>query len=72
VKTNEQSKLEIQYFEGVAHGAFLGPLKIQTAQKFAASRGFQMPADMGWSEGGTPAGQHALLSAALKFFEVTR
>jgi hypothetical protein len=72
VKTNEQSKLEIQYFEGVAHGAFLGPLKIQTAQQFAASRGFQMPADMGWSEGGSPAGQQAVLSAALKFFEVTR
>ena len=72
VKTNEQSKLEIQYFEGVAHGAFLGPLKIQTAQQFAASRGFQMPADMGWSEGGTPAGQHALLSAALKFFGVSK
>jgi hypothetical protein len=72
VKTNEQSKLEIQYFEGVAHGAFLGPLKVQTAQQFAASRGFQMPADMGWSEGGSPAGQQAVLSAALKFFEVVR
>ena len=72
VKTNEQSKLEIQYFEGVAHGAFLGPLKIQTAQQFAASRGFQMPADMGWSEGGTQAGQQAVLSAALKFFGVSK
>ena len=72
VKTNDKSKLEIQYFDGVAHGAFLGPLKIQTAQQFAASRGFQMPPDMGWSEGGTPAGQQALLSVALKFFEVER
>jgi len=72
VKTNNKSKLEIRYFDGVAHGAFLGPLKIQTAQQFAASRGFQMPPDMGWSEGGTPAGQQALLSAAMNFFGVAR
>jgi hypothetical protein len=72
VKTSDKSKLEIQYFDGVAHGAFLGPLKIQIAQQFAASRGFQMPPDMGWSEGATPVGQQALLSAALKFFEVVR
>ena len=72
VKTSDKSKLEIQYFEEVAHGAFLGPLKIQTAQQFAASKGFQMPADMGWSEGGSPAGQQAVLSAALKFFGVSK
>lgn len=72
VKTTNSSKLEIQYFDGVAHGAFLGPLKIQNAQQFAASKGFQMPADIGWSEGGTPAGQQVLLSAALTFFEVAR
>jgi len=54
----------------VAHGAFLGPLKIQTAQAFAASKGFQMPADIGWSEGATPAGQQALLRSALQFFAV--
>ena len=70
VKFKNKGKLEIQYFDGVAHGAFLGPLKVQTAQQFAASRGFQMPADMGWSEGGTPAGQQALLRAALSFFGV--
>jgi len=62
------ARLDIAYFEGVAHGAFLGPLTVQTAQQFAASRGFHMPADMGWSEGGTPQGQQALLAAALRFF----
>jgi hypothetical protein len=72
VKLKLSAKLEIQYFEDVAHGAFLGPLKVQTAQQFAASRGFQMPADMGWSEGGTPAGQQALLRSALQFFGVAR
>lgn len=72
VKTNETSKLEIQYFDEVAHGAFLGPLKIQTAQQFAASRGFQMSADMGWSEGGTLAGQQTLLSAAMSFFGISK
>lgn len=72
VKTSDKSKLEIQYFDGVAHGAFLGPLKIQTAQQAAASRGSQMPADMGWSEGGSPAGQQAVLSVALKFFGVSK
>ncbi len=70
VKTKHPAKLDIRYFDEVAHGAFLGPLKIQTAQQFAASKGFQMPADMGWSEGGTPAGQQALLRAALQFFGV--
>lgn len=70
VKLKDPATLDIQYFEEVAHGAFLGPLKIQTAQQFAASRGFQMPADMGWSEGGTPAGQQAMLRAALQFFGV--
>jgi dienelactone hydrolase len=72
VKAKNAAKVETQYFDDVAHGAFLGPLKIQTAQQFAASRGFQMPADMGWSEGGTPAGQQALLRAALQFFGVAQ
>lgn len=72
VKVKNSANLEIQYFDEVAHGAFIGPLKVQTAQQFAASRGFQMPADMGWSEGGTPAGQKALLNAAVKFFGVSR
>lgn len=72
VKFKNNAKLDIQYFEGVAHGAFLGPLKIQTAQQFAASKGFQMPADMGWSEGGTPQGQQALLRSALQFFGVAQ
>jgi hypothetical protein len=71
VQAQHNAKLEIQYFDEVAHGAFLGPLKVQTAQQFAASKGFQMPADMGWSEGGTPAGQQALLRSALQFFGVT-
>ncbi len=47
-------------------------MKVQTAQQFAASKGFQMPSDMGWSEGGTPAGQQALLREALRFFDVAR
>ncbi len=71
VQTQHSAKLEIQYFDEVAHGAFLGPLKVQSAQQFGASKGFQMPADMGWSEGGTPAGQQALLRSALQFFGVT-
>jgi hypothetical protein len=70
VKPALGASLDIQYFEGVAHGAFLGPLTVQTAQQFAASRGFQMPADMGWSEGATPEGRRALLAAALRFFGV--
>ncbi len=72
VKIKNNSKLEIQYFDEDAHGAFIGPLKVQTAQQFAASKGFQMPADIGWSEGGTPAGQQALLITALKFFGVSK
>lgn len=70
VRLEPSASLDIQYFEGVAHGAFLGPLTLQTAQQFAASRGFQMPADIGWSEGGTPEGQRALLAAALRFFGI--
>jgi hypothetical protein len=70
VQLKQGARLDIAYFEGVAHGAFLGPLTVQTAQQFAASRGFQMPADIGWSEGGTPQGQQALLAAALRFFGV--
>lgn len=72
VKVKHNAKLEIKYFDDVAHGAFLGPLKVQTAQQFAASRGFQMPADMGWSEGGTSAGQQAILRNALQFFGVAK
>ena len=72
VKSKHNAKLQIQYFDDVAHGAFLGPLKIQTAQQFAVSKGFQMPANIGWSEGGTPVGQQALLRAALQFFGVAQ
>lgn len=68
VRRKSGATLDIRYFEGVAHGAFLGPLTIQTAQQFAATKGFQMPADVGWSEGGTPQGQQALLGEALRFF----
>ncbi len=72
VKLKNTAKLGIQYFDEVAHAAFLGPLKIQTAQQFAASKGFQMPADIGWSEGAAPAGQQALLRTALQFFGVAQ
>lgn len=72
VKIKGNGKLEIQYFDGVAHGAFLGPLKIQTAQQFAAGKGFQMPANIGWSEGGSTAGQQTLLRAALQFFGASK
>ena len=65
-------KLDIQYFEGVAHGAFLAPLTLQTAWQFTSSKGFQMPADIGWSEGGTTEGRQALLAAALGFFDEQR
>ena len=71
VKVKDNAKLEIQYFEGVAHGAFLGPLKIQTVQQAGIS--FPgLPADMGWSVGGTPAGQKAMLRTALQFFGVAQ
>ena len=71
VKVKNNAKLEIQYFEGVAHGAFLGPLKIQTVQQAGIS--FPgLPADMGWSVGGTPAGQKAMLRTALQFFGVAQ
>lgn len=72
VKSKDHGKLEIQYFDGVAHGAFLGPLKIQTAQQFAASKGFQMSANIGWSEGGSTAGQQTLLRTALQFFGASK
>lgn len=64
----DQGSVQVRYFEGVAHGAFLGPLTIQTAAQFARSKGFQMPADIGWSEGGTDEGRRALLDEALRFF----
>lgn len=63
---------QVRYFDGVAHGAFLGPLTVQTAGQFARTRGFQMPDDMGWSEGATPEGQAALLAEALRFFGQSR
>lgn len=71
VRLDRDARLDIRYFDDVAHGAFLGPLKIQTAAQFAAGKGFQMPPDMGWSEGATDAGRTALLRDALMFFEVS-
>lgn len=68
LRLSDRGAVQVQYFDGVAHGAFLGPLTVQTAGQFARSRGFQMPDDMGWSEGGTPQGQAALLGQALSFF----
>ena len=68
VQFKSGAKLAIKYFEGVAHGAFLGPLTIQTEQQFAAKFGRIGSADMGWSEGGTPEGRQLLLSQALQFF----
>lgn len=68
LKQRDQGSVQVRYFEGVAHGAFLGPLTIQTAADFARSKGFQMSADMGWSEGATDEGRSALLSEALRFF----
>lgn len=68
VKKKSGAKLEVKYFDGVAHGAFLGPLTLQSAQQFAEKRGFQMPANIGWSEGGTTEGQRTLITEALRFF----
>ena len=68
----DQGTVQVRYFEGVAHGAFLGPLTIQTAAQFARSKGFQMPEDIGWSEGGTDEGRAALLGEAMRFFSATR
>jgi len=64
------NRIRVSYFDGVAHGAFIGPLTIQTAQEFATKRGFNMSTDMGWSEGGTDEGRAALMKSALAFFKV--
>ena len=60
--------LAIKYFEGVAHGAFLGPLTVQTEQQFAAKQRRIGSAEMGWSEGATVEGRQLLLTEALQFF----
>lgn len=70
VRLVDPGAIQVRYFDGVAHGAFLGPLTVQTAGQFARSRGFQMPDDVGWSEGATPEGQGALLAQALRFFGI--
>ena len=62
------ANLAVKYFEGVAHGAFLGPLTVQTEQQFAAKVGRIGSAEMGWSEGATLEGRQLLLTEALQFF----
>lgn len=62
------ANLVIKYFKDVAHGAFLGPLTIQTEADFARNRGRIGNADMGWSEGATSEGRQLLLTEALRFF----
>ena len=57
VEVRPDVKMEIKYFEGVAHGAFLGPLTVQTQQQFYATiRQIGRP-DIGWSEGATQIGR---------------
>ncbi len=68
LRLREQGAVRVRYFDGVAHGAFLGPLTVQTAGQFARSRGFYLPDDVGWSEGATDEGRAALLAEALGFF----
>lgn len=68
VAFKSDANLAVKHFEGVAHGAFLGPLTVQTEQQFATKVGRIGSADMGWSEGGTPEGRQLLLSQALQFF----
>ena len=62
--------LSVERFPGVAHGAFLGPLKKQTWADFVRSRGGRPEPFMervGWSEGATDEGRRALLGDALRF-----
>jgi dienelactone hydrolase len=65
-------RLDSAYFEGVAHGAFIGPLERRTWAEFLRSKGVSTQPFMekiGWSEGGTDEGRAALLADALRFFE---
>lgn len=70
VRSQGRGVLSLQRFPGVAHGAFLGPLKTQTWADFMRSRGARPEPFMegvGWSEGATDEGRQALWSDALRF-----
>ncbi len=71
LKLEDRGALDVAYFPGVAHGAFLGPLRQQTWAEFLQSKGAPTQpfmARIGWSEGATEAGRQALLQSALLFY----
>jgi hypothetical protein len=71
VRQEARGALSMERFQGVAHGAFLGPLRKQTWADFLRSRGARPEPFMervGWSEGATDEGRRALFADALHFF----
>jgi len=72
LKYSERGRLDIRYFDEVAHGAFIGPIAIRTWAEFIRSKGGRPDPSMehiGWSEGGSESGRQTLLQDALRFYE---
>jgi dienelactone hydrolase len=59
VSKENNSKIDIQYIENMAHGGFLGPLNISTRKS--------RHGPIGWSEGGTPAAREKMMSVIKEF-----
>ena len=61
VSKENNSKIDIQYIENMAHGGFLGPLNISTRNSRLGP--------IGWSMGGTLVAREKLMSTIKEFLE---
>ncbi len=72
VHKDDAATIDIEYFDGVAHGAFLGELKKETFSQYSARSGFlrnTSPIDFGWSQGATEEGKSKVFSQMMVFLQ---
>lgn len=70
VRKEGASSIDIEYFDGVAHGAFLGELRKETFSQYSARGGLlsnNSTIDFGWSQGATEEGKKKVFSRMVDF-----
>lgn len=70
VRKEGASSIDIEYFDGVAHGAFLGELRKETFSQYSARGGLlsnNSTIDFGWSQGATQKGRDKVFSRMIDF-----
>ena len=70
VRREDGATIDVEFFDGVAHGAFLGELRKETFSQYSARGGLlknTSTIDFGWSQGATEEGRQKVFTKMVEF-----